>query len=91
MYLYLSADKAIKTDDIIGIFDLDTTTVAKSTAAITNDYLSKASKAGEIEDYSTDLPKSFVVCEKDGKQKVYITQVSSATILKRIEEKYGRM
>ena len=34
MYLYLSAEKAVKTDEIIGIFDLDTTTVAKSTAAL---------------------------------------------------------
>lgn len=80
MYLHLGMDKVITFDEIIGIFDLDTTTVSKST----RNYLAKAEKAGIVENICYDLPKSFIVCRtKDGKDKVYISQISSQTLLKR--------
>lgn len=80
MYLHLGMDKVITFDEIIGIFDLDTTTVSKST----RNYLAKAEKAGIVENICYDLPKSFIVCKnKDGEEKVYISQISSTTLLKR--------
>lgn len=80
MYLHLGMDKVITFDEIIGIFDLDTTTVSKST----RNYLAKAEKEGIVENICYDLPKSFIVCRtKDGKDKVYISQISSQTLLKR--------
>lgn len=79
MYLHLGLDKIITFDEITGIFDLDNTTVQKST----RDFLSRAEKAGEVENVCNDLPKSFVVCEKNGERKIYITQMSSSTLLKR--------
>lgn len=80
MYLHLGMDKVITFDEIIGIFDLDTTTVSKST----RNFLAKAEKAGIVENICYDLPKSFIVCRtKDGKDKVYISQISSQTLLKR--------
>ncbi len=80
MYLHLGMDKVITFDEIIGIFDLDTTTVSKST----RNYLAKAEKAGIVENICYDLPKSFIVCKnKDGEDKVYISQISSTTLLKR--------
>ena len=80
MYLHLGMDKVITFDDIIGIFDLDTTTVSKRT----RDYLAKAEKAGIVENVCYDIPKSFIVCRnKNGVEKVYISQISSSTLLKR--------
>lgn len=80
MYLHLGMDKVITFDEIIGIFDLDTTTVSKST----RNFLAKAEKSGIVENICYDLPKSFIVCRtKDGKDKVYISQISSQTLLKR--------
>ena len=80
MYLHLGMDKVITFDEIIGIFDLDTTTVSKRT----RDYLSKAEKAGIVENVCYDIPKSFIVCkDKKGNEKVYISQISSSTLLKR--------
>ncbi|MBQ2847225.1 MAG: DUF370 domain-containing protein [Clostridia bacterium] len=80
MYLHLGMDKVITFDDIIGIFDLDTTTVSKRT----RDYLAKAEKAGIVENVCYDIPKSFIVCrDKNGDEKVYISQISSSTLLKR--------
>lgn len=73
-------DKVITFDDIIGIFDLDTTTVSKNT----RNYLSKAEKDGIVENVCYDLPKSFIVCRnKKGEDKVYIAQISSTTLQKR--------
>ena len=80
MYLHLGMDKVITFDDIIGIFDLDTTTVSKNT----RNYLAKAEKDGIVENVCYDLPKSFIVCRnKKGEDKVYIAQISSSTLLKR--------
>ncbi|MBO4341790.1 MAG: DUF370 domain-containing protein [Clostridia bacterium] len=80
MYLHLGFEKVIKSENIIGIFDLDNTTLQKSS----RDYLARAEKAGNIENVCEDLPKSFVVCSENGKRKIYITQISSSTILKRV-------
>ncbi len=80
MYLHLGMDKVITFDDIIGIFDLDTTTVSKNT----RNYLAKAEKDGIVENVCYDLPKSFIVCRnKKGEDKVYIAQISSTTLQKR--------
>ena len=82
MYLHLGQDKVVNMDEIIGIFDLDTSTVSKST----RDYLAKAEKDGCVTNVCTDLPKSFIVCiDRDGKTHVYISQISSSTLLKRTE------
>ncbi len=82
MYLHLGMDKVINFDDIIGIFDLDTSTVSKNT----RNYLSKAEKEGIVENVCYDLPKSFIVCRnKSGEDKVYIAQISSTTLQKRAE------
>lgn len=79
MYLHVGLDKVITFDDIIGIFDLDTSTVSK----VTRDYLAAAEKNGEVENVCNDLPKSFIVCCTDEGKKVYISQLSSQTLLKR--------
>ena len=42
MYLHLGQDKVVSMDEIVGIFDLDTSTVSKAT----RDYLAKAEKDG---------------------------------------------
>ena len=45
MYLHLGMDKVITFDEIIGIFDLDTTTVSKRT----REDRARAEKAGIVE------------------------------------------
>ena len=81
MYLHLGQDVVVRTRDIVGIFDLDTSTVSKETRR----YLTKAEQEGRAVTVSTELPKSFVVCacQRTGRQIVYISQRSSSTLLKR--------
>ena len=85
MYLHLGHDTVISKKDILGIFDIDTSTVSK----ITREYLSKKEKDGNCVTVSYELPGSFVVCtDKKGEETVYISQLSSSTLLKRTEEIY---
>ena len=83
MFLHLGQDTIITTEDIIGIFDLDTSTVMKSTRA----FLSTMTKAKRVVTVGYELPKSFVLTyDKKTKEKtMYISPISSVTLLKRIE------
>ncbi|MGN0635731.1 MAG: extracellular matrix regulator RemB [Acutalibacteraceae bacterium] len=84
MYLHLGVDSVVRCRDIIGIFDLDNTTVSK----ITRETLNKSEKNGETVTVGYDIPKSFVVCaEKRGENKVYISPVTPATLTRRIKQK----
>ena len=80
MYLHLGQDTVIKTGDIIGIFDMDNATVAKGTKR----FLAMAEKGGQVINVTSELPKTFVVCQTPkGGTRVYISQISSATLRKR--------
>lgn len=75
MYIHLGSDISVHKNDIIGIFDLESTSVEKSV----NEYLSKEQKSGNIYYVSLDMPKSYVVTE----DKVFVTNVSTETLRER--------
>ena len=80
MYLHLGQDTVIKMDEIFGIFNMETSTISK----ITRNYLAQAEKSGKVVNVSMELPKSFVLCrDEKNRETVYISQISSATLLKR--------
>ena len=79
MYLHLGMDTVVPTRDVVGIFDTDNSTSSK----ITRDFLSRAEKSGEVIDVSGDLPKSFILCVRRGVRRVYLSQLSSQTLLRR--------
>lgn len=81
MYLYLGQKTAINDCDIIGVFDLDTATVKKPT----REFLKNKEKEGKTTAViGDDLPKSFILVNKDGGERVYISQIAPATVLKRL-------
>ena len=78
MYLHLGNGISVPTDDIIGIFDLDNASAARSTRSFL--------RAAEEEGMVVDLPKSLVVCCPRGSwQRVYLSSLASATLLGRWE------
>lgn len=79
MYLHLGQDTVITTESIVAMFDIDACTVSKKT----RDFLTMAEKNKKVINVSYELPKSFVVCEKNGKTVVYITQLSTKTLSSR--------
>ena len=83
MYLHLGSDVVILKKNIVGIFDLDTATISKHT----KNYLALAEKEGSVVTVSYELPKSFVVSMENGRTAVYISQLSSQTLLKRFTSK----
>lgn len=84
MFLHLGGDISINEKYIIGIFDLDNTSYSK----ITREYLNFSQKGNEVITISDeDLPKSFVVTEEKGEKRVYITPISSQTLVKRMNNK----
>ena len=85
MYLHLGQEVVVRRRDIIGVFDMDNTTVSPHTRG----YLKQAEKKKQVVYVSMDLPKSFVVCSPRGRrreQQVYIAQVSPATLKKRARD-----
>ena len=81
MYLHLGKGTVVSTDSIVGIFDLDIT----SQSHLTRKYLSMADKAGQVINAAEDIPKSFVVCRDGEKSSVYLSQMATATLLRRCE------
>lgn len=80
-YIHLGKGSVINTGGIIGVFDLDIT----SQSHITRAYLAAAEKDGQVINAAEDIPKSFVVTEENGRRRVYLSQLASATLLKRAE------
>jgi len=81
MYLFLGQETVVNTRDIVGVFDLD----RASTSAGTKRFLALAQKQGRIVDVSPgELPTSFVVCEREGRARVYLSQISAGTLRKRV-------
>lgn len=81
MYLHLGQDTVVPKKIVIGIYDLENT----SHSHITRGFLSSAESEGKVINVSEELPRSFVVCNEKGKENVYISQLSAATLLKRWE------
>lgn len=81
MYIHLGEKTVINDREIIGIFDIENTTVSK----ITRDYLSKNEKKKNVYYVSADLPRSFVVCEG---RRIFVSHLSPGTVAKRSEEKF---
>ncbi len=80
MYLSIGNDMAVRSGNVLGVFDLDNT----STSARTRRFLEKAEKEGQVVPCD-DLPKSFVVTVEYGMQKVYLTALSAKTLEKRLK------
>ena len=75
MYIHIGGDVSLPTYKILGIFDIEKTSVNKDVYA----YLMKLQKQGKIYYVSYDMPKSFIVTE----DYVYISNVSVFTLKRR--------
>ncbi len=81
MFLHLGNDVYVNQKDIVAVCNLDTASVSKNTQI----YLKKAEEMGIVETICSDIPKTFVIVRKKNKDKVYLTNISSVTLLKRSE------
>ncbi len=85
MYLHIGNDVVIRTCDIIGIFDIDNTTVSR----LGKGFLHAAQDNGEVVYATEDMPKSFIVTNGRGKTTVFISSMSTQVLNRRnIENKF---
>ena len=80
MYLSIGHDMAVRESSIIGIFDMDNTSTSKRT----REFLAAAEKEGQVVPCD-DLPKSYVLTAEYGMNRVYLTDLASSTLEKRLK------
>ena len=80
MYLNIGNDMAVRERSIIGIFDLDNTTTSKRT----REFLNQAEKEGLVVPCD-DLPKSYILTDEYGMQRIFLTSLSASTLEKRMK------
>ncbi len=84
MFLHLGNDVLINAKNLIGIFDIEKSSISK----FTKEFLGNAEKNKRIVNVSYELPKSFIIClDDDYNETVYISQISTATLKKRFMKK----
>ena len=79
MYIHLGENISINDTTVIGVFDLENTTIGQDTRM----YLNRMKKEGKAVEVSAEMPKSFVVCMENGEEVAYISSISVATLKKR--------
>ena len=62
MYIHLGESISINDTTVIGVFDLENTTIGQDTRM----YLNRMKKEGRAVEVSAEMPKSFVVCMENG-------------------------
>ena len=73
MYLHIGNGITVRKKDIIGIFDLDSSTVS----SVTKKYINKNEKEGNILYGDYDLPRTFILHEeRKNEKKVYKVKLS---------------
>ena len=84
MFLHLGSDYVISEKNIIGIFDIETVS-----SNITKSFFKTMEKEGRVITVTNELPKSVVLCESDIGRVCYISQLSAATLKKRLTTMAG--
>lgn len=80
MYLNIGGDMAVRDRSVIGIFDLDKTSVS----ARTREFLAAAEREGQVVPCD-DLPKAFVLTAEYGMNRLYLTSLNASTLEKRMK------
>lgn len=82
MYIHLGRDYVLNDRDIIGIFNLETTT----TSPRGREFLSYAQKNGAVVSLSDELPQCYVLADGAVVDTVYLSELSPAAMRRRAEK-----
>jgi len=75
----------VDTRDIVGIFDIENTTVEKCTKIL----LERAEKEKKCVYTTYEMPKSFIITVRNGRERLYISQLAASTLRKRLADGGG--
>ena len=80
MYIHLGRDYVLNDRDVIGIFNLETTTISPRG----REFLNYAQKTGAVVSLSEELPQCYVLADAPV-DTVYLSELSSTVMKKRTE------
>lgn len=85
MYLHIGNDHIVMSKDIIGIFNIERTSVSEDT----KNFLRSAASQGHEVSCTNDIPRSFIVTFDSATldERVYISRISPASLEKRCNKK----
>ena len=78
--MYITIDSCVFMDGMDGNLDIT------SQSHRTRQFLREAEQSGAVRNAADDLPKSFAVCRENGESVVYLSQMATATLARRIRE-----
>lgn len=78
MFLHLGENVVVPLKEVIAIFDINSTT-----SIDTRHFLKIAEEEGFIKRITEDEPKSFILTERNKKSIIYLSPISSVTLVKR--------
>ncbi len=81
MYLQLEKGESIDKKEIIGIFDIETSSMSQGT----KDLFRRKEEERGVVNLSNDLPKSFLVCDGEYDDRIYLSGISTESIKKRLD------
>lgn len=92
MYLHIGSETIVSEQNLIGIFDLENTSISRST----REFLRIRQQNGAVITVADDIPKSFVVSappvrkgvrgnQPAGREMVYLSQLAASTLRRRSE------
>ena len=79
MYLHIGNNVVVNTRDVVGIFDVDNTTVSRQGKG----FLPNAQKEGKIIYATEELPQSFIITENKGNTLINISSMSTQVLMRR--------
>ena len=79
MYIHIGNDAVVNTQHIVGIFDVENTTVSK----LGKNFLAHAQHCNSVVYATEDLPKSYVITKNKDKITVYISSMSTQVLSRR--------
>ncbi len=82
MYLHVGNNKNIRIRSIIGIFDMDNSTVSM----VTRKFLGERQRSEQVEAASGEIPKSFILYLSENEYKICFSPLSVAALYGRVEE-----
>ena len=75
MYVHIGNNKMVRDTDILGVFDLDSSTVSINT----RNYLKNAQAEKRVKTLGYELPKSFIILKNN---EVYLSPFNTSSIIK---------
>lgn len=83
MYIHAGNNLVLNSKNIIGIFDMDNTTVSSRGRG----FLPNAQENGKIVNSTEELPVSFIVTGKENDGKIYFSSLSPKVLGSRAKKK----